>query len=234
MLRLELALPAPAATPSTRPTPSIASGASGGAGFGSAYARLNADIAGTVRNGFAPAAKTPQVVLAGMPGPSPTPAPSQVADAGQRRDFLDRIAPWADQAAARLGISRELVAAHAALESGWGLHPVANGEGSGYNLFGIKAGSGWQGATTDAGTHEYLGGTMQQMVQRFRAYGDEASAFLDYADVLQSPRYAGLRNVGDDAAAFARALVHGGYATDPGYAQKLLQVVGMVRDLRHR
>ncbi|MCC4596689.1 glucosaminidase domain-containing protein [Xanthomonas campestris pv. phormiicola] len=230
MLRLESAMPATVATPST---PATAGGASGG--FGATYARLHADIDDSVRNGFAPAATVQATMLpAGVLGPALAPPASGSADAAQRHDFLTRIAPWADQAAAQLGISSDLVAAHAALESGWGLHPPSNGQVSGHNLFGLKAGADWRGASTDTATHEFLGGAMQQMVQRFRAYGDEASAFLDYARLLQAPRYAGTRNLGDDADAFARALVHGGYATDPHYAQKLLQVVDTVRGMRQR
>jgi flagellar protein FlgJ len=232
MIRVDSAFSPVAPIP---PTPATAGVQAGGIGFGAAYARLRADIAGSVHNGFAPSssAQVPVLLAGGIAAPAPA-VGTRGADEGQRRDFLKRIAPWAQQVAARLGISSELVAAHAALESGWGQRVIANDGGSGYNLFGIKAGANWHGASSDATTHEYLGGAMQQMVQRFRAYDDQASAFSDYVDVLQSPRYAGLRDVGNDASAFARALVHGGYATDPAYAQKLLQVVGTVRGIATR
>ncbi len=65
------------------------------------------------------------------------------------------------------------------------------------------------------------------------------SASQDYADVIgQNPRYAEALNTGSDAAAFAKALQRGGYATDPHYASKLTalaaeaQVAGQPADTR--
>src|SRR5436305_1668841 len=61
-----------------------------------------------------------------------------------QREFLDEIAPYARKAAERLGVAPDLVAAQAALESGWGRKPLRRADGSdAHNLFGIKAGGGW-------------------------------------------------------------------------------------------
>lgn len=140
--------------------------------------------------------------------------------------FLKNIAPWASQAAQQLGVAPELVAAHAALESGWGQRPLlANGGASSNNLFGIKAGAKWEGAVSDAATTEYINGEPVKTRERFRAYPDAASAFQDYAQMLlNNPRYRGVLNTGNDAQAFARGLAKGGYATDPGYATKLARL----------
>ncbi|MDP1957651.1 MAG: glucosaminidase domain-containing protein, partial [Rhodocyclaceae bacterium] len=95
-----------------------------------------------------------------------------------------------------------------------------------HNLFGIKAGSNWQGAVVSAPTTEYEGGVAVQRVERFRAYGSYAEAFQDYAQLLaKSPRY---REVvaSTDAASFARGLQRAGYATDPLYASKLERIIG--------
>ena len=95
-----------------------------------------------------------------------------------------------------------------------------------YNLFGIKAGGGWQGAVAEATTTEYVNGAAQKSVERFRAYSSYAEAFRDYANLLASnPRYADVLNQ-QDAAGFARGLQKAGYATDPMYAAKLERIIG--------
>ena len=42
--------------------------------------------------------------------------------------------------------------------------------------------------------------------------------------IADNPRYAQALNHGDDVIGFARGLVNGGYATDPGYAQKIAAI----------
>ena len=143
-------------------------------------------------------------------------------DGDLQKQFLASIKPWAEETADKLGVSPEVVAAHAALESGWGQQPLRKGGADTNNLFGIKAGGNWRGAVADATTTEYEHGAMLKKTERFRSYPDAASAFRDYADLLSSnPRYQGALNTGADAHAFASGLARGGYATDPGYADKL-------------
>jgi flagellar protein FlgJ len=53
----------------------------------------------------------------------------------------------------------------------------------------------------------------------------------DYVGLLSgNPRYAGALNCGDDVVAYANGLQRGGYATDPGYVQKLLATCAAVRE----
>ncbi|MEW6513286.1 MAG: flagellar assembly peptidoglycan hydrolase FlgJ [Pseudomonadota bacterium] len=141
--------------------------------------------------------------------------------------FVSNVWPHAVAASQTTGIPAQFLIGHAALESGWGkAEPrFADGRPS-HNLFGIKAGSNWQGATVEATTTEYVNGVAEKHVERFRAYGSYAEAFQDYAQLLaQSPRYAGV--VGSrDAASFAQGLQRAGYATDPAYASKLERVIG--------
>jgi flagellar protein FlgJ len=116
------------------------------------------------------------------------------------------------------------VAAHAALESGWGRHAPGN------NLFGIKAGGNWQGAVQALATMEVEDGVAQSRNERFRGYGDMAGSFDDYAGLLlDNPRYRRALHTGADAQAFAQALQAGGYATDPAYADKLGRVAAGIR-----
>jgi flagellar protein FlgJ len=151
-------------------------------------------------------------------------------DADIQQQFLASIKPWAEETAGKLGVSADVVAAHAALESGWGRQPLRNGAGSTNNLFGIKAGGNWQGAVAAASTTEYEHGAMLKKTERFRSYPDTASAFRDYAELLTSnPRYQAALNTGNDARAFASGLAQGGYATDPNYADKLTRLAAQLQ-----
>ncbi|ATJ84680.1 flagellar assembly peptidoglycan hydrolase FlgJ [Halomonas beimenensis] len=142
------------------------------------------------------------------------------------RDFVERLAAPARAASRASGVPAELILAQAALETGWGRHEIATSEGgNSHNLFGIKAGGGWQGETTEILTHEVIDGRRQPVRDRFRVYGSFEEAFTDYARLIgENPRYAGVVGApGPDQA--ARALQRGGYATDPAYADKLIAVM---------
>jgi len=85
-------------------------------------------------------------------------------------------------------------------------------------------------------TTEVLQGRAQRMVERFRAYSSVDESVADHARLIgNSRRYQAVRGTGDDALAFGTALHRGGYATDPGYAQKIVAVadsVGRLLDAR--
>ena len=156
-------------------------------------------------------------------GGSEAPAEGSIPSETQQA-FLEAIRPHAEAAAARLGVAPELVAAHAALESGWGRHAPGN------NMFGIKAGGNWQGAVQALATMEVEDGVAHTRNERFRGYGDMAGSFEDYAGMLlDNPRYRRALNTGSDAQAFAHALQAGGYATDPAYADKLGRVAASIK-----
>jgi flagellar protein FlgJ len=151
-----------------------------------------------------------------------------------RAEFIARLRPHAERAAQQLGVATEAVIAQAALETGWGRHLPAAGEGAGFNLFGIKANAAWGGARVSAVTTEFQQGAMQSLPQSFRGYGSLAEGVQDYSKLISgSARYAAALNSGDDVQAFATALKQGGYATDPDYVQKLVDTAASVRRLMH-
>jgi peptidoglycan hydrolase FlgJ len=127
------------------------------------------------------------------------------------------------------GIPARFMIAQAAHETGWGRKEIRNADGStSFNLFGIKAGAGWKGATTDVTTTEYIGGKAHKVTQTFRAYASYAESFADYANTMKnSPRYAAVVAAGNDASGFAKGLQKAGYATDPSYATKLARMIHM-------
>jgi flagellar protein FlgJ len=132
--------------------------------------------------------------------------------------FVQSILPSVKAAAAALQVSPVAILAQAALETGWGSHAPGN------NLFGVKAGSSWQGSSLKALTTEVSHGVAQAGDAVFRAYDSAAQSVGNYAQVLLGSRYDGVRGHGDDIAGFANALQRSGYATDPDYARKLLAV----------
>ncbi|MEF8732555.1 MAG: flagellar assembly peptidoglycan hydrolase FlgJ [Candidatus Accumulibacter meliphilus] len=142
------------------------------------------------------------------------------------RDFVDRVWPHAQAAAAATGVPARFLVAHSALESGWGRREISLADGSpSFNVFGIKAGRNWSGATVEVDTTEFVNGVAQSERATFRAYASYAEAFRDYAELLSSkPRYAGVLGQ-QDAVQFARSLQEAGYATDPMYADKLARII---------
>lgn len=147
--------------------------------------------------------------------------------------FVSRLNEPAQKAALSSGVPAELILAQAALETDWGRRQITTPNGAdSHNLFGIKAGSQWQGATTQVMTTEYAEGEAQKQVERFRVYPTDEAAFNDYARLIRTrPGYAAVRNA-TDAPQAAIALQQGGYATDPRYAQKLISVMATIGPLR--
>lgn len=165
---------------------------------------------------------------AAMVTTAPGAAKAKTADSGG--NFLSRMKAHALEAANATGIPARFLLGQAALESGWGKHEIRAADGSSsHNLFGIKAGRNWRGATVDVVTTEYTNGVPRQSVQKFRAYASYAEAFQNYASLMQNnPRYAAVLKQ-NDSAGFAQGLQRAGYATDPRYAEKLTQILNGAR-----
>jgi flagellar protein FlgJ len=167
---------------------------------------------------------TPEMPSRSQPQSSLPTQPPHVAE------FADKLMAYAQEASQATGIPARFVLGQAALESGWGKRELRAADGTpSHNLFGIKAGGNWRGAVVEAVTTEYVNGAARKTVEQFRAYDSYAEAFRDYANLLRSsPRYADLMAHaarGIDAAGFAQGLQKAGYATDPGYAEKLSRTI---------
>lgn len=141
-------------------------------------------------------------------------------------EFVNRVWPYAVEASRSTGVPPQFLVAHSALESGWGRSEIRRADGTpSYNLFGIKAGKNWNGATADTTTTEYVNGQPQQSVERFRAYGSYEEAFRDYANLLRNNARFGAVIGSQDGTEFAKRLQQAGYATDPMYADKLSRII---------
>lgn len=101
--------------------------------------------------------------------------------------------------------------AQAALESGWNLKAKT--------LFGIK------GNGNNLKTTEYINGKYVMVTAAFKSFPSVAAAVHGYYDLIcKNPRYAGVVN-NPDFRSSARAIKNGGYATDPGYADKIIRII---------
>lgn len=161
---------------------------------------------------------TPASPVGVVSAPSPTSSASE---------FVNRMWPHAAEASRGTGISPSMMVGHAALESGWGRAEIRGADGRpSHNLFGIKAGLGWNGPVVETVTTEYVNGVAQKSVEKFRAYSSYAEAFKDYANLLSNnPRYAAVVENGNNPVGYAAALQQAGYATDPMYADKLARIL---------
>ncbi len=142
-------------------------------------------------------------------------------------DFVRHMLPLAQKAADKIGVRPELLLAQAALETGWGQHINRHVDGSSsHNLFNIKAGANWDGGRVAISTLEYRDGVARHERAAFRAYDSYADSFDDYVNFLQSrPRYQPALEQADDPESFIRELHGAGYATDPAYADKIIDIM---------
>jgi flagellar protein FlgJ len=152
-----------------------------------------------------------------------------VAETGPKtgHQFVSEIWPHAAQAAQSLGLDAKVLVAQSVLETGWGKHTMRFPDGrSTYNLFGIKAGPGWDGSTMSKPTLEFRDGVMKTELAQFRAYDSMPHALSDYVRLIQSsPRYDGALKHDGDAEHYLHGLQRAGYATDPDYADKILNIM---------
>lgn len=140
-----------------------------------------------------------------------------------QENFVMMVRPHAEKAAAELQINPDVLIAQVALETGWGKHVIHDraGENS-YNLFNIKAGSGWQGNKINVTTLEYKNGLAANEKADFRKYTDYSESFSDYVRLMKNnPRYQQALDAGKNSSVYAEALQSAGYATDPLYAKKI-------------
>ena len=148
--------------------------------------------------------------------------------------FVSQHNAAAQQVARESGIPAAFMLGQAAHETGWGRSHIRGADGSNsFNLFGIKAGPGWNGKVAEITTTEYIGGQPRKVVAKFRAYDSYADSFRDYARLIgNNPRYAKVMDNLHSPQSFAANLQKAGYATDPQYANKLSRVINTAMNLQ--
>ncbi len=150
----------------------------------------------------------------------------------EKDKFLEFASEMAVESMESTRMSAALQTAQAILETGWGQSvPVDKYTGKfSHNLFGIK-GTGTNGSVI-SNTWEVYNGVSFRTDASFRAYNNVDEAWADHKEfLLNLSRYETFRSVMHDCAEGAWALKRAGYATDPLYAIKLLDIINRY-DLR--
>ena len=141
-------------------------------------------------------------------------------------DFIEKLLPSAIAVAKTIGVDPKLLLAQAALETGWGAKIAKLPDGaSSYNLFGIKASHDWDGKKVATKTTEYSNGILQRKTDWFRAYDGFEDSMRDYVKLIGNEiRYQDSKASGNNPKIYTDALQKAGYATDPLYGKKIMQI----------
>lgn len=139
--------------------------------------------------------------------------------------FVQSMKPYANRAAKALGVDPSILIAQAALETGWGTKVITNSLGSSNNLFNIKADRSWKGDKVASQTLEFHNNVPVKENAAFRSYDSYEESFNDFVRFLnQNPRYETTLSQNNSSDSFIRGIHKAGYATDPNYSEKVLQV----------
>ena len=135
----------------------------------------------------------------------------------KKDNFINDIMPYV-LTAKKLNLDNKIlpsvIIAQASLESGWNLEAKT--------LFGIK-GNGVSLVTT-----EYIDGIKKIVTDSFVVYKDIAEAVEGYFNLLNAERYTNVRNA-DTYSEQCLELYNCGYATDPYYSEKLVNIIEINR-----
>ncbi|WP_102274112.1 glucosaminidase domain-containing protein [Cytobacillus massiliigabonensis] len=136
--------------------------------------------------------------------------------------FIDRISPHAVKYMKSEGILASLTIAQAILESDSGISELAV---EANNLFGIKAGPSWSGQVYELKTKEFEDGKWIEVLALF-CHFTSIEECIEYRSsvFLKRSRYIPLWGINDYKEA-SRVIYECGYATDPSYPQKLIDVI---------
>lgn len=142
--------------------------------------------------------------------------PLSGGNASPQRTYIEQFAPLAVEEMYRSGIPASITLAQGLLESGYGLSELAV---KGNNHFGIKCHNNWKG------------GKMYHDDDRrgecFRKYSSPEQSYRDHSDFLRyRERYKFLFDYRiTDYKSWAHGLKKAGYATDPSYPKKLINLI---------
>lgn len=150
----------------------------------------------------------------------------------QQAEFLARIIPLVQKQASEhdYKLFPSVAIAQAAWESGWGTSPKMVAANA---LLGVKVGKSaykfgkaWKGAAYKTGTTEYYDGkNASHITDYFRQYDSVEDSICDYMDMLcHCQRYRRAVNCKTPEESI-RAIVAGGYATGPEYANHIIDII---------
>ncbi|GEM_PF-4657009 len=141
----------------------------------------------------------------------------------KQEKFIASVAPAAQESERESGVPAAVTIAQAILESNWGESGLSV---KAHNYFGIKAMSGpGPAGTISMDTWEVLGGQDTVVKDAFKAYNNLDESIMDHGNFLKNnARYAAAFKT-TDPEVFASKIHQAGYATDPGYTSKLVNLM---------
>lgn len=137
-------------------------------------------------------------------------------------EFLISLTPYAQEVSESHGVRPSVLLAQAALESNWGQSQLAQ---QSYNYFGIKNKNGRKYTTQEFRENEW-----EEINTFFKEYDSPYDSVVDYANLLKNGTswneelYQQVIEA-DSYQAAAYALTEAGYATDPNYAEKIIEII---------
>ena len=177
---------------------------------------------------------TPTPTPTATPTPTPEPSPSAPPNNGRSSEvvsytkvatFINAVAPMAQESQRIYGVPASVTLAQAILESGWGGSTLSR---YGQAYFGVKCSSDTGPYATNCvklPTWEVINGQNVTVMAYFRSYQSLTDSILDHGHFLRNnSRYASAFNT-TSPQSFARAIHAAGYATDPQYANKLIDLI---------
>ncbi|MBC2327496.1 glucosaminidase domain-containing protein [Listeria booriae] len=151
--------------------------------------------------------------------------PVEITRVDPQQEFINLLADHAQQIQDQEGILTSITLAQAILESNWGESKLAT---EGRNLFGIKG--EYQKDSVTMPTQEFENNEWITIDAAFRKYPTWFESLDDHAALFlkgtswDKTKYQGVIKAKDYKTA-ANALQKAGYATDPGYAEKLIELI---------
>lgn len=129
--------------------------------------------------------------------------------------YIEKYAKLAVQSQTKHRIPASITLAQGLLESGAGESRLAK---ECNNHFGIKCGGSWYGKSTRMND--------DALNECFRCYNNPKDSYEDHAEFLKKPRYSFLFDYKiNDYKSWAKGLKKAGYATDPNYPTKLINII---------
>ena len=145
-------------------------------------------------------------------------------DISSNEKFIAAMGAAGRESQAKTGVPASVTVAQGILESDWGKSLLAT---KGQNYFGIKAlTKPGPAGTISMNTWEVLGGRNVTVKDAFRAYNNIYESVEDHGRFLrENARYAAAFDHTNNPDESARAIHRAGYATDPAYTIKLVNIM---------
>lgn len=156
----------------------------------------------------------------------PSPEDSSTYLSQSRREFVEELVPTAQALQREYGILASVSLAQAMLESDFGQSQLASDH---YNLYGVKTDfDDPQGAQYP--TLEFFEGEWVEIVDTFKVYDSWHHSMREHAELLtygtswDSDQYQAVME-GETYQEQAQGLQESGYATDPAYGDKIINMI---------